>query len=91
MKSAIQELTDEVKKVKPMGVPLDLEYDYDYYIEMDKNNTCLFLDWNGNAHAMSEFKCDKRETALSLIDKHYTGNTQRQYIQFEYITKITNQ
>ena len=45
MKSAIQELTDEVKKVKPMGVPLDLEYDYDYYIEMDKNNTCLFLDW----------------------------------------------
>lgn len=49
------------------------------------------IDWNGNAHAMFEFKCDKRETALSLIDKHYTGNTQRQYIQFEYITKITNQ
>ncbi len=39
MNSAIQELTDELKRVKPMGVPLDLEYDYDYYIEMDKNDS----------------------------------------------------
>jgi len=45
------------------------------------------ISWEGSAHAMNEVTCEKRETALSLIDKHYAGNTKTQTIEFEYITK----
>ena len=45
------------------------------------------ISWDGNAHALNEVDCEKRETALSLIDKHYTGNNKRQTIEFEYINK----
>ncbi len=33
------------------------------------------------------YEWDKRETALECIDKHYAGNTKRQYIYFHYIPK----
>ncbi len=45
------------------------------------------LLYDGSYDAFSSYEKDSRESALSCIDKHFSGNTKSQTIEFEYITK----
>lgn len=46
------------------------------------------LDYDGSADVVYfNYEQDSREQALARIDKHYAGNTKKQTIEFEYITK----
>ncbi len=52
---------------------------------------CSFLGWDGldydGKRCGYDSDCDTREDALRRIDKHYSGNTKKQTITFEYIIK----
>ncbi len=45
------------------------------------------LDYHGEAYYTITLTEDTRVGALSRIDKNYDGNTKKQTIEFEYITK----
>lgn len=44
------------------------------------------LSYDGSSD-MFAFKVDSREGALDRIDKHFSGNTKKQTITFEYINR----
>lgn len=45
------------------------------------------LDYDGEANWSYLGECETRERALCRIDKHFSGNTKKQSIEFEYIIK----
>lgn len=59
----------------------------EYYPYVRKGWYWFGLDWYGAPGVSYSCLCDKRETALMIIDKHYVGNSKVQRIDFEYINK----
>ena len=45
------------------------------------------LDCDGKEYFSMDVSTDSRDKALARIDKHFSGNTTVQSIQFEYINK----
>lgn len=45
------------------------------------------IDYDGQQDLNFSAKCDSRNEALEVIDKHYEGNAKKQTIDFEYIKR----
>jgi hypothetical protein len=56
-----------------------------YYAQLKKWYGYTGLGWDGDTGYTGE--CDSREKALLKIDKHYSGNSKVQTIEFEYVNK----
>jgi len=59
----------------------------EFHPQFKKGLFWINIVYDGSLEIAFPSRCEFRETALSLIDKHFGGNAKRQTIEFEYITK----